>query len=127
MIFGIGTSCPPSITLLAMRAALIAGLLVDTKNKLIKNPSSLARLIIVYLLWDGKDGLKYQALLFSEAFFTQTLAVADGFHHSFLTVPVAELLLCNNVRVNVNGILQPFVMKNLRRNSRYCRTHWARQ
>lgn len=32
MIFDIGTSCPPSITLLAIREALITGLSVHTKK-----------------------------------------------------------------------------------------------
>ena len=40
----IGTSCPPFITLFAMREALMAGLDVEIKNILIKKPACFARM-----------------------------------------------------------------------------------
>lgn len=42
MILGIATSCPPSITRLAIRDAFIAGDDVPIKNSRMKNPVALA-------------------------------------------------------------------------------------
>ena len=64
IIFGIGTSCPPSITRLAIRAAFIVGESVQTKNIRIKYPKFLALRIKSILSGPESTVSKMRLLLF---------------------------------------------------------------
>lgn len=44
--------------------------------------------------------------------FTEFFTVFDGLHYSILTVPIAKLFLSYNIRIDIQGILQPFMVKN---------------
>ena len=45
-------------------------------------------------------------------------------HNSLCGVPVAELVLRHLVGIDIDGILQPLVTKNLRGDGRLARTVW---
>lgn len=63
----IGTSCPPFITLLAIRDALIVGLVVEMKNNLIKKTGVFGTDKKIYLVCCGKDRFKNKTCPFTKA------------------------------------------------------------
>lgn len=71
-----------------------------------------------------EDSLKYQTFLFSEAFLSKLCTILNRLHDGLLGIPVAEFIFGNLVRVDINGILHPLMLKNLCGDSRLARTVW---
>ena len=91
-----------------------------------ENPDEEASLMgttdVIKFVFCGKNSLKYQALLLTQAFLTEFFAVLYRLHDGFTRVPVAELVLSNLVGIDIDGILHPLMLKNLRGYGRLART-----
>ena len=112
MILGIGTSCPPFITRLAIRAAFMVGLVCRYEEYSHKVPGLLGAAYEADFVMSRHDSLKNQAFAFGKAILSPLFTIQSCFPDSFRGIPVAELFLCHNVGIDINCVFQPFARKN---------------
>lgn len=103
-----------------MRDALMEGWLVETKNIRIVSPTDVIKFIV-----GRQHGLKYKALTFPKTFLAEFFAVLNRLHDGLTGVPIAELVFRYLVWVDIDGILHPLMLQNLRGDSCLARTVWT--
>ena len=79
---------------------------------------------IVKFVVSRKNSLEYQAFPLSQAILAHGLAILHGLHNGIGRVPVAKPVLGYLVGIDINGILHPLMLKDLRGDGCLTRAVW---